>query len=89
MGKVDCIQFKGLEFWFHSSDHAPPHFHCAKTSEWEIRIFFLNCNRKNGLEYEIKWGKVPKGKILNALNDLVIKNRVNLLKEWEEKVSIY
>jgi len=89
MGKVDCIQFEGLDCWFHSSDHAPPHFHCAKTSEWEIRIFFLNCNQKNGLEYEIKWGKVPKSKTLKSLNDLVVRNRINLLKEWEEKVSIY
>jgi hypothetical protein len=86
MGKVDSIYFEGYDLWFHSSDHEPPHFHCAKTSEWEIKVFFLDCNQSNGLAYEIKWGRDPKGKVKRILNELVVKNRVGLLKEWEEKV---
>lgn len=72
--------------WYHSSDHLPPHFHCKKVSEWEIRVYFLDCSEEDGLAYDVKWGRDPGGRFRRELNDLVMQNRLRLLREWEEKV---
>lgn len=88
MGKVESIALESLDVWFHSSDHRPPHFHCSKTSEWEIRVYFLTCSESDGLDYDIKWGKDPKHSLKQKLNKLVIKHRLELLEEWENKVII-
>lgn len=47
----------------------------------------MTCSEKNGLDYDIKWGKDPDGKIKRTLNERVIKNRKKLLSEWERKVN--
>jgi hypothetical protein len=88
MGNVESISIDGCRLWFHSSDHLPPHFHCKKVSEWEIRVYFLTCSEKGGLDYDIKWGKEPDGKLKRTLNEMVVKHRQELLLEWEEKVII-
>ena len=89
MGKVDCIRLESYDLWFHSSDHLPPHFHCAKTSEWEIRVYFLDCTHKHGLAYDLKWGRKPRSPVKRHLNKSVIENRAELLREWEQKVIVY
>lgn len=85
MGRVDCIVIEGLHFWFNSSDHLPPHFHVTKTSEWEIRIYFLRCVRGH-LDFDRKWGKRPSRKFLEQILALVLEKRTALLEEWEIKV---
>ena len=85
MGKVTCIEIQGLSLWFNSNDHLPPHFHANKTGEWDIRIYFLGCSERF-LDFDMKWGKRPSGKIQRELLAMVLKNRAALLVEWEEKV---
>ncbi len=33
MGRVDAFSVAGLELWFNSSDHLPPHFHARRALE--------------------------------------------------------
>ena len=36
MGRVDAFAVPGVELWFNSSDHLPPHFHASQVGEWEV-----------------------------------------------------
>lgn len=85
VGKVECIQIAGLTLWFNSNDHLPPHFHVTKTEEWEIRIYFLRCS-EGLLDFDIKWGNGPSGKLQRELLSMVLENRTTLFAEWEQKV---
>ena len=85
MGKVDAFTVAGLELWFNSEDHGPPHFHAGRPGEWEIRVFFLT-SISGRLEYERKWGNVPRSRFLRAIEDSVVEKRDALLEEWNEKV---
>lgn len=85
MGKLECFSVDGLDCWFNSHDHLPPHFHARRPGEWEIRVFFLLCTEKN-LQHEIKWGAEPSKKYRNAILDAVSSHRAELLTEFEEKV---
>ena len=53
MGKVDCLSIDGVECWFWSQDHRPPHFHAKKPGEWHFRVWFL---RKEGCMLERREG---------------------------------
>lgn len=89
MSKLEAFAIQGLELWFNSNNHGPPHFHAKRPGEWEIRVRFLSCT-DNELDYEIKWkkrGNVPKAKDRSRLLSEVLKNRVSLLEEWERKVD--
>ncbi|HXW92552.1 MAG TPA: DUF4160 domain-containing protein [Terriglobales bacterium] len=85
MGKVDAFTLPGIEAWFNSSDHMPPHIHVKRRGEWEIRVFFLEC-AKGHLAYNIKWGSSPSAKQRSDILDSVLQHRPDLLKEWEAKV---
>ena len=85
MGKVNAFVVAGLELWFNSEDHGPPHFHARRPGEWEIRVFFLS-SVKGRLEYERKWGSEPRAKSLRAIEQGVVEQRVRLLEEWNDKV---
>lgn len=54
MGIVECLSMEGYRMWYNSSDHIPPHFHCKKMSEWEIRVYFLDCSEVDGLAFDVK-----------------------------------
>lgn len=86
MGRVECIALPGLEMWFNSSDHEPPHFHAERPGEWEVRVFFL---RGRADMFETKWS-ARKGKPtpaqLGRLGRIAERNRLDLLIEWERKV---
>ena len=41
MLRVACFAVIGLELWFNSDDHLPPHFHAEKAGEWQVRVHFL------------------------------------------------
>ena len=90
MGRVTAIDIPGLDLWFNSSDHLPPHFHARKAGEWEIRVQILETT-EDGLAYSIKWPKngarIP-GKALRALHQATLEHRDALLVEWEQKVLV-
>jgi hypothetical protein len=88
LGRVECIAVDGLDLWFNSNDHRPPHFHARRSGEYELRVYFLLSTAEH-LEYEVKWskpGKRPPADIRKTLRDLAVKNRLALLEEWETKV---
>ncbi len=41
MGGIDAFNISGLEIYFRSNDHPPPHFHVRRSGEWEIRVFIV------------------------------------------------
>ena len=89
MGKVDAFSVAGLELWFNSSDHLPPHFHARRAGEWELRVFFLLCTETH-MDVSVKWIDRKRGvsrKHLEALQEGAVRFRVELLDEWEGKVD--
>jgi len=86
VGKVEAFTLEGLELWFNSSDHLPPHVHIKRRGKWEIRVFFLDCTDSR-LEFELKWGKKgPPAPIRATIRKAVVEHRMALLSEWERKV---
>ncbi len=88
MVKVKNFWVQGLEAFFRSSDHHPPHFHVKKRGAWEIRVYILTSTEK--LHYSAKFPKNRKS-VLNsreekAILDFVAKNREQLCGDWETKV---
>jgi hypothetical protein len=84
MPKVDCFDIPGLVCWFWSNDHDPPHFHAKREGEWELKVMFLDGEEDM---FELKWGTLPKRKVLRQIAEAVHLNRVALLAEWEGKVN--
>jgi hypothetical protein len=86
VGKVDAVVLEGLDLWFNSSDHLPPHLHARRRGEWEIRVYFLLCT-DDELAFDCKWAKkYPSAKVLARIRKAVVECRVELLREWEQKV---
>jgi hypothetical protein len=88
LGSVDCISVAGLELWFNSDDHLPPHFHAEKPGEWEVRVFFLQ-DRED--MFEVKWTKKkdrPSMADLKMLAKHAERNRTALLTECQLKVNV-
>ncbi len=87
-GKVDSLRIGGLDLWFNSSDHLPPHIHVRKPGEWEVRVYFTLCTRSR-LEIRAVWpsdAKGPRGWQRLELLQGIEKNKSRLLEEWERKV---
>ena len=86
MGKVEAFEIDGIECWFWSHDHRPPHFNAKRRGAWCYKVFFL-LPRQEMLER----AKGPRGRIgardRKALRDLAELHREVLLKEWERKVK--
>ncbi|MBI4704508.1 MAG: DUF4160 domain-containing protein [Deltaproteobacteria bacterium] len=83
MGEVECFALEGLEIWFNSDDHLPPHFHLATTS-WEIRVRFL---READDMIQPCWGRAgPTGAQRRRITKAAEEHRAELLQEWEAKV---
>lgn len=89
MGRVDSFSVLGVDLWFNSSDHMPPHFHASRRGEWEVRVFFLLCTEER-LEWSLKWKDQRRAipwRALEALRDGSVRFRVELFAEWEAKVE--
>ena len=91
MGKIEEFSLKGLQAFFRSSDHHPPHFHVKKAGRWEIRVYILTSS-KNGLDYSFKF---PKNKSVSltskeekAILGFVTSNREKLLLDWSTQVCV-
>ncbi len=89
MGKIDAFNINGLEIYFRSNDHPPPHFHVRRAGEWEIRVFIVSTSEAH-LDYDVVWPKRLKGvtsKTRKELRKSVTQHKAALLEEWEEKVD--
>ena len=82
MPKVKCFEIPGLYCWFWSNDHDPPHFHIKRRGEWELTVKFLESAETM---FALKWGDLPKSKVLKEIAEKTMANREALLVEWEEK----
>lgn len=88
MGEVSSFAAAGLDLWFNSNDHLPPHFHAEKPGEWEVRVFFL---RDRPDMFETKWTTRPGRPRRGELRDLAAlaeATRAKLLTEWEQKANV-
>jgi Domain of unknown function (DUF4160) len=86
MAKLECFAIPGIELWFFSHDHLPPHFHAKRRGHWEVRVFFLEGSSKM---FEVIWlrgREVPRADI-RLLKENVTAKRVEILEEWERKVQ--
>jgi len=86
--RLETFSVPGLDLFFNSLDHLPPHFHARRPGEWEIRVYFLVSGSK--LAYDLKWSVKKRGiptSMAEALNAAVDANRAQVLREWEAKVS--
>ena len=83
MGKVEAFMIPGVECWFWSADHHPPHFHARHRGEWEVKVWFLEGEPDR--MFQAVRGILP-GNIRKALYRAVEQNRDELLIEWEAKV---
>jgi len=86
VGSVEALEVRGLDLWFWSNDHDPPHFHAKKVGKWEIVVLFLETTAEE-LAYEVKWGTGPNKRERKLLSQLVTAHQDKLLIEWEQKVS--
>jgi hypothetical protein len=88
VGRVTSFVLAGLELWFNSDDHMPPHLHAEKPGAWEVRVYFL---RDRADMFETKWttrpGRPSRGDVRD-LAALAEANRAELLAEWEQKVNV-
>lgn len=86
--RVDSIVVVGLDLWFNSHDHLPPHFHAEKPGDWAVRVHFL---RDPSVMCEVVYTRRPRRPTKKELKALVTRaeaNREQLLQEWERKVSV-
>jgi len=81
---VRWVFLTGLELWFNSRDHLPPHFHAEKVGQWEVRVMFM----RQPVELELRWGSEPTGKDQKRLRSAAEAQRLALLVEWENAVCI-
>jgi hypothetical protein len=86
LGKVEAFSIPGLDLWFNSIDHRPPHFHARRPGIWEMRVYILESTEIQ-LSYELKWGSYPRRRYRDTLLEMVLQHRVTLLEEWEQKVQ--
>ena len=77
----------GLDLWFNSHYHPPPHFHARRPGMWEIRIYFSTCTLRR-VDYDLKWRRSPTGSELRMLVENAVRHRDALAKEWETKVCL-
>ena len=86
VAKVRAFEISGLKIWWWSREGDIPHFHVKKSGEWEIKVRFLSCTRKN-LDFEAIWNS--KSRLFTKserqiLLESITENMDQLLREWEE-----
>jgi uncharacterized protein DUF4160 len=88
LGKVECCFLPGLDLFFYSDDHGPPHVHVRSQGRWEIRVDLV-LTTKDDLVFSVKWQRDlvgPRRRIQRALCRVVTTYRGALLNEWNQKV---
>jgi hypothetical protein len=88
MANLTCFSIAGIKLWFYSHDHEPPHFHAKRKGEWEYRVRFLEGPENM---FELVWANKRK-RMSKADRELlqssVETHRLEVLREWEEKVVV-
>jgi hypothetical protein len=88
MAKITCFSIPGMQLWFFSNDHEPPHFHAKRSGEWEYKVNFLESSSKM---FELVWS-TKKSQMSKTdrelLQEMVGKNQIEILREWEQKVIV-
>ena len=83
MSRVESFSVPGVECWFYSNDHRPPHFHARRRGEWSVRVFFLEEEaRKTGeSEYDLCDFICPVSKIkaTELIDDLEAGETIKLI----------
>lgn len=88
MPRVVCVSVNGIELWFNSNDHLPPHFHGERLGDWEIKVHFM---RARSEMVEVVYTTRPRHPTKRELKELLLQSeklRVALLKEFEDKVNV-
>jgi Domain of unknown function (DUF4160) len=85
MAKLECFTIGGIELWFFSNDHLPPHFHAKRKGQWEVRVYFLESTTSE--MFNVVWGKEVPRADTKLLEEMVFTYRVEILEEWEAKVQ--
>jgi hypothetical protein len=82
MVKVKSFTLFGIECYFPSLDHEPPHFHAKRAGEWNCKVFFLESRGKilQVVKGEKRLTKSQRKELLNAVATF----RAELMNEWEE-----
>jgi hypothetical protein len=82
LAKVKAFQLAGVECWFWSNDHRPPHFHAKRRGEWEAKVFFLESGEK--LFEMLAWSNTDMSRHdSKRITEEVDAHRDDLLAEWE------
>jgi hypothetical protein len=87
MAKLECFAIRGVELWFYSNDHSPPHFHAKRKGHWEVGVNFLESSTGRMFRVVSKGKGVPRD-FTRRLEKLVGEHRADLLEEWERKVNL-
>ena len=86
MGKVEAFEIDGMDCWFWSQDHGPPHSGAKRKGQWCCKVFFLLPRQRMLVR-----ARGPRGRIAahdrRALCDMAERHRAELLGEWERKVQ--
>ena len=88
MPRVACFAAAGIELWFNSNDHLPPHFHAEKLREWAVRVFFL---REPQEMFEVVYSNRRRRPSRSDVKEIVRQaeaHRVELLEQWERAVDV-
>jgi len=78
----------GIELWFNSNDHLPPHFHAEKPREWEVRVFFLRGAQEM---FEVVYSnrrRRPSKSDVKEISQQAESHRAELLEQWERVVDV-
>jgi hypothetical protein len=86
MGKVSSFIVAGVDCWFYSHEHRPPHFHARREGQWHVRVFFLMPPSRMIERVKSHASRMAKAD-RKALCQMAALHRAQLLEEWEQKVS--
>lgn len=86
MGKVSSFTLAGVDCWFYSHEHRPPHFHARRVGQWHVRVFFLLAEAGMIEQVKSHEGRMSRAD-RKALCEMAARHRAELLAEWEEKVT--
>jgi Domain of unknown function (DUF4160) len=86
--KVACFSAAGIELWFNTHDHLPPHFHAEKTREWQVRVFFMRDTEEMfDVVYSTRTRR-PSRADLKEIAAQAKAHRMRLLEQWEAAVDV-
>ena len=85
MGRVGSFTITGVDCWFYSHEHRPPHFHARRKGQWHVRVFFQMPESDMIEPVKSHTGRMTRAD-REALCQRAASHRAQLLGEWEEKV---